>query len=197
MLCYGQIFVRGATRDEVIAALLNVLRAEGYVPFEASRIPAGYPAERREFSHTAVAAPDGHGTVSLVLEDWDRAFPRAFELSRALPAATVVAGVRPPADPVRWKAYRAGEVVLKVGADPDDELFYNPVEADAEGLTAFVAAWTGGRGTSAMLQAEDTGRLLGLARAECGYREAVAGAWPVHLEVVLSISRRSRLHLEN
>jgi hypothetical protein len=53
--------------------------------------------------------------------------------------------VTPPADRTRWKAYRAGDLVLKVGEDPDDELFYNPVLADPAATEAFLAEWSPSR----------------------------------------------------
>jgi len=166
----ARLAVRGAARDAVLRALDAVLSREGYAPFDAARVPRNYPEQKREFARFAVAPPDPDGVVWLRAADWDRAFARAMHLSGELPGATVVALVTPPADRPRWKAYRAGDLVLKAGDDPDDELFYNPVLADAAATDAFLAEWSPSR-TIAEPEADGDPRLY--------------------------LSRRSRLYLES
>jgi hypothetical protein len=196
---FAQVFVRNAPLDAVADALDAVMAREGYAPFDPSKLPAGYPEERGEFARAAVAGPDAAGAVTLVLADWDRAFARGLALSKQVPAATVVAIVRPPADPVRMKAYRGGDVALKAGDDPDDELFYNPPPADRDAATAFLSSWGGASvGNSAdRAPVPDVIAALGVARADIAYPDAAAGRWPVPLAPRLYASTRSRLYLES
>jgi hypothetical protein len=199
---FAQVLVRNAPLDAVADALDAVMAREGYAPFDPSKLPAGYPEERGEFARVAVAGPDAAGAVTLVLADWDRAFARSLAISKRLPAATVVAIVRPPADPVRLKAYRGGDVALKAGDDPDDELFYNPPPSDRDAASAFLASWGGvtapcvGAGAD-HAPAPDVIAALGVARADVAHPDAVAGRWPVPLAPRLYASTRSRLYLES
>ncbi len=191
-LVFGQIFIRDIAEPGLARALRAVLEREGYAPFEAVRIPAGYPTLPREVARVAVSDEDATGTRAVLFEDWDRTFLRALVLSRECPGKDVVAVVRPPLEPLRLKAYRDGGVVLKVGEDPDDEVPYCPVTSSAEDEERFVTAWRPGGRTG-------TGVLAALAdiRRDCAYGEAVAGAWPRPLREWVFLSRRSRLYIES
>ena len=197
MTAFAQLFFKDAGESAVIAALDAVLRREGYAPFDAAKVPARYPAMPREFLRVALAAAEPTGIVTLLVEDWDRAFGWSLDLSKQLPGATVLTFVRPPFDPTRTKAWRDAKVVLKVGDDPDAELAYNPPQADRTDAAAFVASW--GAKALAMTGIDltrDVQESLPIARVDAGYREAVAGTWPVPLAPRLYASVRSRLYLE-
>jgi len=158
----------GAPKAVVLQALDRVLSREGYEPFDPSRVPPRYPEQKREFVRLEVSEPDPQGPIAIKVPDWDRCFERAKELSRLLPAATVLAFVTPPVEVERWKAYRGGELILKVGQDPDNELFYNAMVSEKTAVDAFL---------------QSLGRPVP--------RYVGAG------ELRLYISRRSRLYLES
>ena len=198
MTAFAQLFFRDAGESAVLAALDAVLRREGYAPFNPASVPPRYPSMPREFVRAALASDDATGIVTLLVEDWDRAFGWARDLSKQLPGATVLTFVRPPFDPTRAKAWRDAKVVLKVGDDPDAELAYNPPQADRVDAAAFVESW--GAKALAMTGVDltrDVVTSLPIARTDAGFREAVAGAWPVRLVARLYASVRSRLYLES
>lgn len=196
-LRYAQVFLRCADPAEVEAALAGVLARDGYEPFDASLIPPGYPAEAGEFDRFLLAGPDAAGTVTLILEDTRRAFARAGELAARMPGALLVALVRPAAEPLRLKAYRDGVLCLKVGDDPDDELFYNPIPSEASAVTAFLHAWSGPAAAPPGLAPGSIARHLGLARLEVTFADARGGAWPAPVTLRTFASRRSRLYRES
>jgi len=194
---FAQLFVRGCRREELLRALHAAMRRIGYEPFDAARVPRSYPAERGEFAGAGLCGPDQGGTVTLLIQAWDRGFHVGLELSRELAGVTVVAVVCPPLAEVRCKAYRGGEVVLKLGADPDDELFYNPREADAAALAGLLAELGCRAPVPDPARPDDLVRALGTARADVTFDAAVAGAWPVPIEALLFASRDSRLWKES
>jgi len=197
-LRYAQFFVRGATLAEIDTALDAVLAADGYAPFDASRIPPRYPAEAREFDRWLVGGPDDAGTVTLIAEDVRRAFTRSNALAAALLRATIVALVRPIDGPLRIKVYREGALLLKIGDDPDEELFYNPLVAEAPAVAAFMQSW-GAAGVDDAAQdmsPEAVARYLALARGDVAFADALRGSWPAHLVERTGISIRSRLYRE-
>jgi len=194
-LRFAQVFVRNAAPEEVRAALLDVLARDGYALFDAARIPAGYPAGAREIDRFLLAGPDDAGIVTLVASDVRRAFDRCNGLAAALPRALLAALVLPPAGPLRAKLYRDGALALKVGDDPDEELFYTPLPAEAPSVSAFLLAW----GASPVSEAspDAVARMLGVARADLPFDEAAGGGWPVPVVPLTFLSRRSRLFLES
>lgn len=191
-LVFGQIFLRGISEPDLARAVRAVLGREGYAPFEAARIPVGYPALPREVARVAVSDPDDADTRGILFGDWDRTFARALGLSRECPGTDVVAVVRPPLEPSRLKAYRDGGVVLKVGEDPDEEVPYCPAVSSDEDAGRFLAAWRpGGEHGGGVLAA------LAAIRRDCTYGEALAGSWPLPLREWVFLSRRSRLYVES
>ncbi len=194
-LRFAQVFVRNATRDEVQAALIDAMSRDGFAPFDDARIPAGYPAGAREIDRFLRAGPDDAGTVTLVASDVRRAFARCNDLAAALPGALLIALVLPPAAPLRAKLYRDGGLAHKVGEDPDDELFYTPLPAEAPAVSAFLQAW--GASPVAEASPEAVARALGVARADLPFDAAAAGGWPVPVTPLTFLSRRSRLFLES
>lgn len=191
-LVFGQIFFRGVSEVDLARGVRAVLGREGYAPFEATRIPVGYPALAREVARVAVSEPDAAGARAVLFEDWDRTFARALALSREWPGTDVVAVVRPPLEASRLKAYRDGGVALKVGEDPDDEVPYCPAVSSDEDVGRFLAAWRPGGAVGG-------GVLAALAdiRRDCTYGEALAGSWPWPLREWVFLSRRSRLYVES
>lgn len=191
-LVFGQIFLRGISEPDLARAARAVLGREEYAPFEAARLPVGYPALAREVARVAVSDPDDADTRAVLFEDWDRTFARALALSRECPGTDVVAVVRPPLEASRLKAYRDGGVVLKVGEDPDEEVLYRPAVSSDEDVGRFLAAWRPGgeRGAGVLAALADI-------RRDCTYREALAGAWPRPLREWVFLSRRSRLYVES
>jgi hypothetical protein len=197
-LRYAQFFVRGATPDAIHSALDAILATDGYAPFEAARIPPGYPAEAREFDRWLVAdqkgGPDDAGTVTLIAEDVRRAFARSNALAAALPRATIVALVRPVDGPLRIKVYHDGTLLLKIGDDPDEELFYHPLVAEAPAVAAFLQTWGGDGGDEPA--PEVFAAALGVARADRSFADARPGDWPRPLAERVFVSARSRLYRE-
>jgi len=197
-LAFGQIFCRGTLPDTAAAAFERLLGREGFVLFDPKQVPPRYPALPREFVRTAQAVGDDAGTVTLLADDWPRTFARTLGLSKELPAATVVALVHPPLENTRAKAYRDGELVLKVGDDPDDELFFNPAISEREALDAFATAWKNatwpGRG-GGPATIDELLSVLAVARTDAVFAQAVGGGWPVPVQTRLFISRHSRLYL--
>lgn len=191
----AQVFVRRASAGEVRAALASVMGRDGYVPFDEARIPPRYPAQRGEFDRWLVAGPDAAGTVAMVASDVRRAFARARDLAAALPGALLASVVRPPAEALRLKAWRDGALWLKVGDDPDDELFYNPLPADGPAVEAFLKEW-GGTAGAAPAAASVVGH-LGVLRVDRTFEAVRAGGWPVPADLATFLSRRSRLYLES
>lgn len=191
-LVFGQVFARGLLERDLRQGIETILEREGYAPFEASRIPAGYRAHAREVVRVAVSAPDDADTRAILFEDWDRTFARALALSRHWKGTEVVAVVHPPLEATRLKAFRDGGVVLKSGEDPDDEVPYRPAIATDEDVGRFLQAWR-------PQASPDAGVLSALAdiRRDVSYREAVAGAWPLSLCEWVFIERRSRLFQES
>jgi len=199
-LVFGQVFCRGTSRDALIKALDRILSSEGFVPFALSSVPANYPQLPREFARLAIGQGDDSGTVTLLMDDWTRAFARTLNLSRELSGATLVALVHPPLETTRAKAYRDAELVLKVGNDPDEELFYNPALSEGSALAAFATSWKGGFWQGREAAGATLDALLAtmaVARVDAGFGDAVGGAWPVPIESRLYINRRSRLYLES
>ncbi len=130
-----------ATSDAVIPALDAILKREGRLPFPANRVPSTYPAEPGEFVRVWVAADGPSETVTLQPEAWRSAFARALALAKALPLLRLAAAVRPPDEELRVKAYAGGDLVLAVGPDYDEELFYRPRRADAEAVARLLTDW--------------------------------------------------------
>jgi hypothetical protein len=199
-LCHGEVYVRGADRPLVMAALESVMNRIGYEPWAAARIPPGYPAHGGEIRRWLVAGPDGAETLTLVSDDWASVPSRVQDLSKAMPAARLVAIVRPPLEPVRAKAWSGGALVAKFGDDPDDELFYHPIPATGAAAAAFLEAW--GPAAGATLPAgdgparpADVIAALGVARADLPYARARA-EWPAPVQERWFIQRRSRLFQE-
>lgn len=135
------IRVFDATVDLVIPALDAVLRREGYVPFPADRVPPAYPADPREFSRVWLDADEPSATVTLQPEAWRRAFAWTLALARTLESSRLAVAVRPPGEALRVKAYSGGDLVLAVGEDDDEELFYRPRRADAAAIGRLLAEW--------------------------------------------------------
>ena len=191
---YARFLIRGATRFDVEIALGAIMTADGYATFDAGRIPPGYPAEPREFDRWMTAGPDDAGTTTLIAVDVRRAFERSNALAAALPCATIAALVRPVDEPLRIKVYRDGALFLKVGEDPDEELFYKPLVADVPAVDAFLVAW--GTGGCKDASAATVARCLGGVGNDASFQDAVRGvpATPVVLHTF--ISQRSRLYLE-
>jgi hypothetical protein len=190
----AQFFLRGVGVHAVRSALDAVLGRDGYGAFDEARIPPGYPAQGGEFDRWLLAGPDDRGTVTLVADEVRRAFARARDLAAALPGARIVALVRPPAEGLRLKAWRDGALWLKVGDDPDEELFYNPLPADAAAVAAFLADWGG---TAAGPDPRSVAAALGVLRVDRTFRAAREGAWPASTELLTFASRKSRLYLES
>ena len=198
-LAFGQVFCRGTSGDALTGALDRILFREGFAPFSLTGIPANYPELPREFARLAIGQGDDAGTVALLMDDWTRTFARTLNLSRELPGATLVALVHPPLELTRAKAYRDAELILKVGDDPDEELFYNPALSEGPALAAFASSWKDGLWLGREVGYATMDGLLStmvVARVDAGFHEAVAGAWPTPTELRLYISRRSRLFLE-
>jgi hypothetical protein len=197
---FGQTFVRGCSRSVLVSALTRVMRRDFYEPFDPAKVPPRYPREAREFSGAALSGPDAGEAFGLVFEDRERTFARAMSLSREIPGATVLAAVRRPLAPLCLKAYEKGDVLLKIGEDPDDELFYNPRLSDGQAIGRFVATWTG---SASPIEAGPKGGAagllgaLGVTRADVDHAGALAGGWPTPVEPLLFIHRRSRLFLES
>jgi hypothetical protein len=137
---FASVLCRGAAPALIERTLLPVLRRDGYEPFDEARIPPGYRAERGEFRYVLIGVPDG-GRTALLACEWSLGFPLALSLSRLLPDALFVASVRPPIEKLRLKAYRAGDVLLKAGADPDEEIPYHPTLSTGRHLTELLRAW--------------------------------------------------------
>ncbi len=194
-LRFAQAFIRGSSFTEVRAALVSVLACDGLQAFDPGRIPAGYPAEAGEFDRWLLAGPDSAGIVALVAENVHRMFARAGGLAIALPVATIAVLVRPPADHMRIKGYRGGALCLKIGDDPDDELFYHPLQAEAPAIGAFLHFW-GSRANPTEPDPESVAMALGVARTDCTYAAARAGGWPVPVTELIFVSTRSRLYME-
>ncbi len=173
-------------------AVEAVMGREGYAPADPARIPPRYPALAREVARVAISDESTDGLRAVLFEDWDRTFERALRLSRERPGADVVAVVHPPLQPTRIKAYRDGQVVLKLGDDPDEEVAYCPAVSSEEEARRFLERWWPGAAASpSLLQA-----LAGV-RRDCLYRDAVGGAWPLPLVERVFLSRRSRLYVES
>lgn len=130
-----------ATRQDVVVALDRLMAREGRIPFDAARIPPGYPAERGEFESVRLEGPDARGVMTVRLATWRTAFARALALSKTLTHHRLVAAVLPPTEALRLKAYVGGDLVLAVGSDPDDELFYRPIRADLAAVQGLLATW--------------------------------------------------------
>jgi hypothetical protein len=195
---YARFLVRGATRAAIDTALDAVLAADGYAPFDAARIPADYPAEAREFDRWLLAdqkgGPDDAGTVTLIAEDVRRAFARSNALAAALPRATIAALVRPVDGPLRIKVYRDGELFLKIGDDPDEELFYRPLIAEGPAVAAFLKDW--GTTGSDDVSPETVARCLGPAHAARSFADARRSDGPEPLTPRTYASIHSRLYRE-
>lgn len=191
-LTFGQVFCRGVAEETLLRALRAVLAREGYAPFEATRIPPGYPALAQEVTRIAVSEAGARDTRAVLFEDWDLTFSRALALSREVAGRDFVAVVRPPLEPTRVKAYRDGGVVLKVGQDPDEEVLYCPAVSSSEDVRLYLAAWQPDADPSLGI----LGSLADI-RRDCSYREAMAGDWPVPLREWVFLSQRSRLFLES
>lgn len=199
---FASVLCRGATPALIERTLLPVLRRDGYEPFDPARIPDGYRSERGEFRNVRIGIPDGGRTVLLACE-WSFGFPLAIALSRLLPDALFVASVRPPIETLRLKAYRAGDVLLKAGADPDEEIPYHPTQSTGRQLNEMLHAW----GLS--FEVPDDGEVLptdvlfridpsGFATAPALARvpDPDPGDLPFPLRKLVFIRKRSRLFLE-
>lgn len=138
---WAAIRVFRATRRDVVFALDRVMAREGRIPFEVDRIPPEYPAERGEFESVLIEAHDACEAVTVRLAAWRTAFARALALSKTLVACRLAAAVLPPTEPLRLKAYAGGDLVLAVGSDPDDELFFRPPRADLSGVARLLTSW--------------------------------------------------------
>jgi hypothetical protein len=188
---FTQLFTRRLEEAAILRGLEAVLAREGYCAFEAGRIPAGYPAHPREFLRVAVSDPDPDGVIAILFEHSDRGFSRALALSKEWPGTDLIAVVKPPLEDPRFKVYRNGELVLKVGEDPDEELFYLAPVSPPDEVERFVQCWCEDRSRRGGIEA------LRLRRRDCRYSEAVAGGWPSPLRERVFVERRSRLYLES
>lgn len=198
-LAFAQVFIRGCRLSDLSHAMDQVFLRYGYVPFDEGFIPNAYPEEKGEFFRVAMCGPDACGTITVLFSDWERAFAIALELSKKCKGSKVVTLMKPPADPVRLKVYCDGGVLLKAGDDLDEELFYNPLQADSTKANEFLVSWGGDKvdcGEKVVSATKIIGA-LGVVRADVSFTAAVNGAWPLPLESRIYVNIRSRLYLES
>lgn len=205
-LYFGHLFIKGCRREIVEQMIREMMSKEGYEYITQDKIPPRYPAEKREFAHLAVGGPDINGVITILFQDWDTTFARALFLTKNLPSALMVAVVKSPTGSLCCKAYRGGDLVIKIGDDPDTELFYNPVKADSYDVTSFLAVWKGespvaipdrsAREGTPLAKPSDLLSCLDVWRIDCRFEEAINGKWQSALTHHIFINRRSRLFLE-
>jgi len=161
---FAMVLVRGVSPAVVREALVRVLSREDFQPWDPARTPSGYPALPGEFERWI--AGEAAGEVLLVPSCWNRVFHRVQDLSREVPGASWVAVQEPPGDPLRLKVWLGGQLRLKVGPDPDDELPYHPLPATPDQVREFLAEWGGDlrAPSSAVADPEALGLRLGLPR---------------------------------
>ena len=191
---YGQIFVKGAELDELLKFLRQVYAADGYVPFDVTKVPKGYPALKGEFRQIAYGRDGDAATCVFLLREYRLTFETALALSREVSDLLVVACVSDDAYGERWKGYENGQVVLKLGDDPDDELLYEVEESDEDAILEFAREW--GVTAPSPDEVTDVAALLGIRREPISFKDAVAGRWPFGLDLELFVSKRSRLYME-
>lgn len=138
---FAMALVRDAALALVQEALVRVLSREDYRSWDPGRTPAGYPALAGEFERWLCG--ESPGEVVLVPSSWNRLFARVRDLSREVPGSLWVAALEPPGDPLRLKVWKDGDLRLKVGPDPDDEIPYHPLPATPEQVREFLADWAG------------------------------------------------------
>lgn len=188
-LHYAQIFVRNISRPVLMEGLRRAFSRWGFVPFDPSRIPPHYEERSNEVLWLAISEPDKRGVGAVIFKEWYRGFRAALETSKEVRGYPIVAIVRPPLEAPRIKVYEDGEVVLKVGSDPDEELLYHPQVSSPDSERDFVERWLSERA--------DLLTVLASCRLDCTYERAVSGAWPLALSVCCFIDSTSRLYLES
>lgn len=197
---FAMALVRDAGLATVREALVRVLSREDYVPWDPARTPRGYPALAGEFDRWI--AGESAGKVVLVPACWNRVFHRVRDLSRQVPGTPWVGVLEPPGDPLRLKVFEGGELRLKAGPDPDDELPYHPLPATPEQVHGFLAGWLAEARLSSPAPAdpETLALRLGVPRTRPAFQDlwrdpALIGPWVP--ERWTFIDRRSRLARES